>query len=133
MSDFEDKLNTLLGDPNSMAQIMQLAQSLSGGSAAGASSAQTAAPPSPPTAPSPQQTAAPPGGSTSADGFDPQLLRRFMPLLREMQSQENSNAAQLLLALRPYLREEKQEKVGRAIQIAKLIRMGKSFFSSLEG
>ncbi|MGM9661974.1 MAG: hypothetical protein ACI3WR_02650 [Oscillospiraceae bacterium] len=135
MSDFEDKLNTLLGDPNSMAQIMQLAQSLSGGGAGAAGTQQgaAAAPPPPPQASPPPPPSPSPAGGASAEGFDPQLLGRFMPLLREMQSQENSNAAQLLLALRPYLREEKQEKVGRAIQIAKLIRMGKSFFSSLEG
>ena len=32
MAEFDDKLNSLLSDPNAMAQIMQLAQSLSGGS-----------------------------------------------------------------------------------------------------
>ncbi len=31
MAEFDEKLNALLSDPNSMAQIMQLAQSLSGG------------------------------------------------------------------------------------------------------
>lgn len=123
MSDFDDKLNAILGNPDSMAQIMQLAQSLSGGSGA---ATPTAAPPPPP----------PTTSSYEAHGngidFDPGILQRFLPLLREMQSSEQSNASQLLLALRPYLREEKQAKVGRAIQIAKLIRMGKHFFSGAE-
>ena len=120
MSDFDDKLNAILGNPDSMAQIMQLAQSLSGGNGA---AAPTAAPTPPPPPPEPPK---------SDMGFDPAMLQRFLPLLREMQSSEQSNASQLLLALRPYLRAEKQEKGGRAIQIAKLIRMGKHFFSGAE-
>ena len=132
MSDFDDKLNSILNDPGSMAQIMQLAQSLSGGSQSPSSG--TSATFAPPTAPPPPNPApAQPTGSFFPDGFDAQTIQRFLPLLKEMQSQESSNASQLLLALRPYLREEKQEKVGRAIQIAKLIRMGKHFFSGLEG
>ena len=117
MSDFDDKLNSILGNPDSMAQIMQLAQSLSGSS----QTAQSTPPPQPKPEPPP-----------SFDGFDPQLLQRFLPLMKEMQSDGGSDAAQLLLALRPYLKAEKQEKVGRAIQIAKLIRVGKHFFSGWE-
>ena len=122
MSDFDDKLNAILGNPDSMAQIMQLAQSLSGGNSNTAASS----PPPPPPPPEP------PKSTAGFDGFDPAMLQRFLPLLREMQSPQQSNASQLLLALRPYLKEEKQEKVGRAIQIAKLIRMGKYFFSGAE-
>ena len=121
MSDFDDKLNAILGNPDSMAQIMQLAQSLSGEN----NTAKSAVPPPPPPPESPK-------ASPGFDGFDPAMLHRFVPLLKEMQSPQQSNAAALLLALRPYLKEEKQEKVGRAIQIAKLIRMGKYFFSGAE-
>ena len=115
MSDFEDKLNTLLNDPASMAQIMQLAQSLSG-EAGGEKASEP-----------PQNT---PSGEGS--GIDAQMLQRFMPILREMQSANNSDSAQFLRALRPYLRAEKQEKVEKAVQIARLIRIGKTFFRSLE-
>lgn len=125
MSDFDEKLNSILNNPDSMAQIMQLAQSLSGSTqTAPAATAHSFTPPAPP--PAPENT-------TVSDSFDPKMFQRFLPLLKEMQSQESSNASQLLLALRPYLKEEKQEKVGRAIQIARLIRMGKHFFSGLEG
>ena len=121
MSDFDEKLNSILNDPGSMAQIMQLAQSLSGGTQA-PSGAAAPPPASPP----------PPSGGGEAAGLDPQALSRFLPLLQEMQSGESSHASQLLLALKPYLKAEKQDKVGRAIQIARLIRMGKHFFSGLE-
>lgn len=120
MSDFDEKLNSILNDPGSMAQIMQLAQSLSGGTQAPSGTAAPPASPPPPT-----------GGGENA-GLDTQTLSRFLPLLKEMQSGESTPASQLLLALKPYLRAEKQEKVGRAIRIARLIRMGKHFFSGLE-
>ena len=42
MSELEEKLNALLSDPNSMAQVMQMAQQLSG-----AMGEQKAAPPPP--------------------------------------------------------------------------------------
>ena len=44
MAELDEKLNTLLSDPDSMARIMQLAQQLSGGSGG----QQTAAPSPPP-------------------------------------------------------------------------------------
>ena len=115
MSDFEDKLNTLLNDPASMAQIMQLAQTLSGES--GEAKAADATSDSP---------------NSEEAGFDARTLQSFMPILREMQGANNSETAQFLRALRPYLRAEKQEKVEKAVQIARLIRIGKTFFRSLE-
>ena len=49
MAEFDDKLNSILGNPDAMAQIMQLAQSLGGGGG-------QEAPSPPPTAqPQPQQ------------------------------------------------------------------------------
>ena len=53
MSEWEDKLNTLLSDPNAMAQVMQMAQSLSqqmgaSGSTASSSGDPTAAADVPP-------------------------------------------------------------------------------------
>ena len=60
MAEFDDKLNSILSNPDAMAQIMQLAQSISGG---GDSAAATPPPPQPQPAAqtfSPQQTA-PPG------------------------------------------------------------------------
>ena len=70
MAEFEEKLNALLSDPNSMAQIMQLAQSLGGGSAPQQNAQGGFAPPPPPNGgypppPGQPQTGgptAPPGG-----------------------------------------------------------------------
>ncbi len=119
MAELDEKLNALLSDPGSMAQIVQMAQQLSatmGGDAGAAvpSSAQTAAPAVPP----PAQT--PPGG------IDPQVAARFLPLLQEY-SRSNSQTMQLLYALRPFLKESKQDKVERAARLARLIHLGKKF------
>ena len=141
MAEFDDKLNSILSNPDAMAQIMQLAQSLSGGTEGGA----TGTPPPPPPqtggfasgqSQQPSQTPPPSGGdplSALAGGLDPQLLLRFLPLLRELGGQQDSNARQLLYALRPYLKPERQEKVERALQLARLFHLGKKFLSGREG
>lgn len=135
MSEFDEKLNALLSNPDSMAQIMQLAQSLSGGGAGAA-----AAPPPPPQ-PQPQQPPPPPppppaGGdplSGLLGGMDPKLMMRLLPLIQELGRDSDSNARQLLTALRPYLRPERQDRVERALQLARLIHLGKQFLSGWEG
>lgn len=113
MDDINEKLNTLLSDPDSMARIMQLAQQLSGGSGG----QQTAAPP--PAAP------APPAPMPS---IDPQLIAKFLPIVQEF-SRDNSQTTQLLYALRPFLKDGKQEKVERAAKLARLICIGKRFLT----
>ena len=132
MSEFDEKLNALLSNPDSMAQIMQLAQSLSGGGGP------TAAPPPPPT--QPQQPPPPPPPPAGGDplfgllgGMDPKLMMRLLPLLQELNRDSDSNARQLLTALRPYLRPERQDRVERALQLARLIHLGKQFLSGWEG
>lgn len=115
MAELEDKLNALLSDPDSMAQVMQMAQQLS--AAMGQSTPAESAPPPPP-----------PSSNTSVlpEGLDPRLLTRLMPLIREY-SQPSSRTMQLLMALRPFLKQEKQEKVTRAAQLSHLIHIGKKF------
>lgn len=134
MAEFDDKLNSILSNPDAMSQIMQLAQSLSGPGPGDESP--------PPQSPPPRQTAAPPpmgGGdlfsslSSLAGGMDPKFLSRLLPLIQELGGQRDSNARALLYALRPYLKEEKQDKVERALQLARLFHLGKKFLSGWEG
>ena len=47
--------------------------------------------------------------------------------------QQDSNARRLLYALRPYLKEERQEKIERALQLARLFQIGRKFLSEWEG
>ncbi len=137
MAEFDDKLNSLLSNPDAMAQIMQLAQSLGGGS--GAPSApeppQTAPPVQPPSWGPPPGAGGGAGGILSAlsGGLDPKLLTRLLPLIQELGGQKDSNARQLLYALRPYLKEERQAKIERALQLARLFHLGRKFLASWEG
>lgn len=119
MSELEDKLNSLLSDPAGMAQIMQLAQQLSGSMPASSSPPPESSPPPPPAAP-------------SLGNLDPKLLTRLLPLVQSL-SIDQSNSANLLHALRPYLKAEKQAKVERAVRLARLIVVGKKFLADMEG
>ena len=58
---------------------------------------------------------------------------RLMPLIQELGGQQDSNARQLLFALRPYLKAERQEKIERALQLARLFHIGRKFLSEWEG
>ena len=129
MAEFDEKLNSILSNPDAMSQIMQLAQSLSGGQEQQAAPA----PPPPQPSPPPRQTAPPDLLSSLAGGTDPKLLTRLLPLIQELGSQQDSNARALLYALRPYLKEERQEKVERALQLARLFHLGKKFLTGWEG
>ncbi len=133
MAEFDDKLNSLLSDPDSMAKIMQLAQSLSGGDSA--ASPQQQAPPPPQQTPPPAPASGGGGNPLSAltGGLDPAMIARLLPLVQELNRDDGGASRQLLYALRPYLRQDRQGKVERALQLARLIHIGKKFLSSWEG
>ena len=124
MGELDEKLNSLLSDPDSMAQIMHLAQQLSGG---GSGSQEK---PPPPKAAEPDPPKEKTAGSFPG-GLDPALAARLLPLLQEY-GQTNTPAMELLHALRPYLKAEKQEKIQRAARLAHLIHIGKKFFMDWE-
>ena len=54
-------------------------------------------------------------------------------LIQELGGARDSNARQLLYALRPYLKPERQEKVERALQLARLFHLGRKFLAGWEG
>ena len=143
MSEFDEKLNALLSDPGSMAKIMELAQSL-GGPAGGGQAPPPQGPgggpsPSPPPGSSGFPGGAPPPGGGIPDlgpllgGLDPAMLARLLPLAQELGGAQNSQAAALLFALQPYLKPERQANVPRALQLARLLRLGKRFLRDREG
>lgn len=121
MADWQEQLNTILSDPDAMAQIVSLAQSISGGSSQSES----------PVGDTPHE---PESNNTAIlqalGGLDPELLRRIGPLMREMNRPESSEATALLQALRPFLSRKRRDKVERAAQLARLIHLGKTFLTS---
>ncbi len=132
MSDFEDKLNGILSNPDAMAQIANLAQSLNlGGGGDGG-------PPSPAPAPVPGSSpAADLGGLAGLGGLlgqiDPKLISRLLPLVGELTGGggDGDDRLQLLYALRPFLKPEKRDKVERAVKAARLIHVGKKLLSAM--
>ena len=144
MAEFDEKLNSILSNPDAMSQIMQLAQSLGGGGPeAQQPPQQPGQPPQQQQSQPPQQQppawgpGSPPGGdllsSLMGGGVDSGLLARLLPLIQELGGQRDSNARNLLYALRPYLRSDRQEKVERALQLARLFHLGRKFLSKWEG
>ena len=120
MDNFEDKLNKILSSPEELGKIMGLARSLSGSSQDGGSVPQPAG-------------GQEPGGLTSMLGnVDPKVLALLSRVLGEYSSNDNDKTA-LISALKPYLREDRREKIDRAAQVAKLARLAKSAFSEFSG
>ena len=122
MEEFDDKLNSILSNPDAMAQIMQLAQSFSG--------EPSPPPPSQPSPPPPQNSVNP---LSALGNLDPKVITRLLPLIQELGGSQNSNARALLHALSPYLKPERQQKVDRALQLARLFHVGRQFLSKWEG
>lgn len=137
MSEWEEKLNTLLSDPDAMAQVMNMAQSLSqqmgqpggaqspppGGGAAGAA---------PSSSPPPQASQM--GDLSSLLGsVDPSMIAKLLPVLTQLNRPESGETAAFLRALRPFLKPERQDKVERAAQLARFIHLGKTLLLSEGG
>ena len=137
MSELEDKLNSLLSNQDAMAQVMQLAQSLSQ-SGVGAANGGSAASPPPPQSGAAAGNAMPSAGDLNAmlsqltGGLDPALLSRLLPVLSQMNRNESSETSALLYALQPFLRDKRRDKVARAAQLAKLIHLAKVFLTTRE-
>ena len=144
MAEFEEKLNAILSNPQAMAQIAGLAQSLDLGGAGGSagSGGQTDSPeagggPSQADAGRPTVVSGEPPGNGGGLGdllgqVDPKWLQRLLPLVGELSGNSGSDERlALLYALRPFLRPERRDKVERAVKAARLIHVGKQFLMTL--
>lgn len=131
MAGFEEQLNSILGNQEAMNQIMSLARSLSG-----EQPPKEAVPAL--ESPAEGETTYVPVGETSPDlsamlgKLDPKLIQVGLDVIRQVQNTEDRNAA-LLNALRPFLREERQARLDRALQIARMARLVRVALGSLGG
>jgi len=104
VENISEKINSILSDPNSMAQIQAMMSSMGlGGDSQPPQSAPTA----------------PPAPQPSPDMLG--KLSSLAPLL-SMSTQED-DSTRLLLALRPMLSREKQDRLDKAIRMLRLLRM----------
>ena len=130
MAEFEETLNTILGNQDAMGQIMALAHSLSGNSGQTEQehpAASTNDREEGPSTPAGYMAQAPPAGtipdlSSLLGQIDPSMIKMGMSLIQEYQGQDDRNAV-LLAALRPFLKEDRQIKLDRALQIARVTRL----------
>ena len=101
MSEFEDRINSVLNDPEQMDKIANLAKSLMGGGDT-------------------QKADSGDGGT----GIDPAMLGKIGRLMNAGNAQ-SSNERALLEAMKPYLTEKRRQKMDRALQLAKLARIAR--------
>lgn len=101
MSEMEEKLGSILGNPQMMQQIMALAQSMG------------------------QRAPQPP---EPAPAIDPQLLGKLTGILS--QSRVDGDQRALLNALGPYLSPRRMGKLEKAMGAARLARAASSFLSA---
>ena len=97
MNEFEEKLNAILSDPGEMEKISRLAAQLMGGGAPESEPAQ----------------------DSSGDGA---LLGRLAGL---MNGAGGKDKTALLRALSPFLRPERQAKLKKALNIARMARLAR--------
>ena len=111
MENMEDKIGSILGNPEMMQKIMAMAQSLSA-----QQSTPTEQPKDPPREPqkdAPKQSLLP--------DLDPALLQRFAGLAR--QSGVDKDQQTLLRALNPYLGRDRLRRLENAMRAAKMARL----------
>ena len=126
MTDFEEKLNAILSNPEAMAQVASIAQSLGGGT-----TAQTTKE-APTTEKSHEHPPPPQDAFSSLLGqIDPTMLNKILPLIGQINTPQSGQREQLLYALRPYLKESRRDKIDQALRAARLLRIGKQFLGTL--
>lgn len=121
MGQWEEKLGAILNNPQAMSQIMSIAQSLGGDQ---------------PPEQTPQgegedtqPTEVPSSPTEDAPALDPAVMEAGLRALSVWQDRSDPRST-LLQALRPFLREERQAKVDKAVRI---VRMSKAVRAALEG
>ncbi len=98
MSELEERLNSILSDPEQMARISNLAQSLMGGGDG------SSAPVSP--------------GSGEGGGVLPEKLLGLLS-----RQGEDADKQALLQAMKPYLSEKRRSKLDRALRLTRLAHL----------
>lgn len=126
MSELEDKINGILGDPAQMEKIAGLAKSLMGG---GDNSSDTA------------EKAKNAGGGLDSlmqslggsDGaIDPAMLSRLSRALSSGAGEKKQERA-LLEAMKPYLSEKRRSKMDKAIKLARLASIARIAMGEMGG
>lgn len=99
MDDLNQKLSQILNDPESMNRVRQMAESIL------------------------SDKEEEPQDDSVFSSFGGEELGNIMSIVSKLNNQQNDARTNLLLALKPHLSEEKQEKVDTAIKILRLLEL----------
>ena len=102
MNELMDKLQSVLNDEESMKQVRELADMLSGGETGSASPASDA-----------QSSSVPP--------IDPMLLMKIQGIMSQASKPDKN--IDLLMALRPLLKDENKQKLDRIVKLFRLVSL----------
>ena len=131
MDSMSDKIKGLLDDEESMQQLRELADMLNAGisGSEGEQSAESFDPPPKGTAggmPDISQLMGMMGGNTDGSP-DMELIMQLIGILR--MSSENDDSRALLMALRPLLSADKQERIDKAVKLLRIYTVYKELQS----
>ena len=116
MEDMAGKISELLSNPEGMEKIKSVAASLfSGGSSENSENSRGKSDVSENTDSSETNES---GGFSLPDGIDPMKIMSMISLLNNPKSDKRTG---LLLALKPHLTEERQQRVDKAVKLLKII------------
>ena len=131
MSEFEDRINSVLNDPEQMDKIANLAKSLMGGD----SSSEAGSGDGGMMGKLGELAKGLAGGDAVNKGgmdIDPAMLGKIGRLMSAGNTQD-SNERALLEAMKPYLTEKRRQKMDRAMQLAKLARIARLAMGEMGG
>lgn len=116
MSELEDRINSVLSDPEQMDKITKLAKSfMGGGPAAGA-----------------QEMNQPAEDPLGGLGIDAAMLQKISRIVGQGGGEKPRERA-LLEAMKPYLSEKRRGKMDRAMKLAKLARIARLAMGEMGG
>lgn len=127
MDEMEEKLGSILGNPELMSQIMAMAQTLNQQQAESQPSQEPSTQQSPPSRPKPSQNKAPPAQQKNTPSIgknEIEMIQKFSALSRQTGLDHQQQA--LLKALNPYLSHDRLGKLEKAMHAAKLAKFASS-------
>lgn len=104
MDELTAKLSEILNDPESMNKVRAMAENLFSDS-------------------DEEEKCQSPTLFDGAGDFSPDDISRFMKIFSRLNSKEKDTRSDLLLALKPHLSEEKQQRVDSAVKILRLLEL----------